>query len=300
MLRIRRPSRGAFFATLMTVAALLALSPPALARWMRGAIGPLAMLQRPLALAVQQAKDAATPGRAGLSAEEAQRWQIEMEQLRRLAGNQQLSIEELERKLAEVSLLREQFGDARVKLIVAEVIGYDAAPRRATIRLSQGSWTVTGLRPDLWVAATDSPPWYPEAERVREGLSRQWLVGRVTEVQPFVTTVQLTTDPGFGPIEVQPALVGADGRWSAMRMRCALRGVGGGRMWMDRVPQELASGETIVFAPSSELLPIPMALGRISEAERIPNAPQHFNYTVMPWARGTDLRFVYIVVPAHN
>lgn len=283
----------------MAVAALLALSPPALARWMRGAIGPLAMLQRPLALAVQRARDAATPGRAGLSAEEAQRWQVEMEQLRRLAGNQQLSIEELERKLAEVSLLREQFGDARVKLIVAEVIAYDAAPRRATIRLSQGSWTVTGLRPDLWVAATDAPPWYPEAERVREGLSRQWLVGRVTDVQPFVTTVQLTTDPGFGPIEVQPAVVAANGRWSPLRTRCVLRGVGGGRMWMDRVPQDLTGAETIVFAPSSELLPIPMALGRVAGAERIPDAPQHFNYTVTPWAGITDLRFVYIVVPAH-
>lgn len=296
---LRRPSRGGFFALLMLGAGLLALTPPGWTHWLRNILQPIAMLQRPVALGAQNVRDSIEARTHGaLPADEADRLRDEADQLRRLALNQQLTIADLEERLAAVTLLREQVGGARVKLVIAEVVAYDTVPSRATIRISEGSRTITGLKPDLWVAAASTPPWLPPAARAREAAQRHWIIGRISDVQPFVSTVQLTTDPGFGPIEVQPASMADDGTWSSVNLRCALQGIGAGRMWMDRVPRELPADKTVIYVPTSELLPVPMVIGQVSSSRRLPEAPQHFNYEVRPWADLVHLRFVYIIVPA--
>lgn len=296
---LRRPSRRGWFSLLMCGALICALAPPAWTRWLRTLLQPVALLQRPVTLGAQQVHDAiGERARGPLSAAEAELLRSQNDELRRLVGNQELLIAEQDQRLGELAGLREQFGNARVKLVIGQIIAYDTSPLRAHLRISEGSRTITGLRPGLWVVAAGRPPESPDRDHLLQAAQRQWIIGRLLEVQPFVSTVQLATDPGFGGVQVRPARIESDGSWSPLDLTCALKGAGGNRMIMDLVPRELVVDRTAVFMPASELLPIPVGIGKVTAAKRLAEAPQHFDYEVRPWGDWRELRFVYILIPA--
>ncbi|MFQ5807577.1 MAG: rod shape-determining protein MreC [Phycisphaerae bacterium] len=224
----------------------------------------------------------------------------ELEQLRHYnqrltlqVGQQQLLIAEMERQLADLSGLRDQLGDLRAKIIFAAVVGGDTSPRRETITISKGRRQ--GIERGDWVAAG-----MPEAERDpvatgRDLLLRQWLIGRVTEVQPYVSRVQLATDPDFGTERAWAAKTLMDNTWQVAGRPCGLEGFGDGSMRIRQASEDyLATGYTIVVVPLADPQPMALAIGRIIASEMLETG-LHYDLEVEPWGDPQALSHVYVI-----
>lgn len=295
---LRTPGRSGLFTLAMLVALLMSIAPPAWTGWLRYPVQVLAWMQQLVSGASRQVSGVAAPAPgAPLTPQQAAELLQSNEELRRQLAHQDLELRQLEEQLEQVTGLRDQLGAARAKIRIAAVVGFDAAPGRHVLTISEGSHTVTGLRPGLWVAAGVAHTG-GEATRGRELLARQWLVGRISEVQPLTSRVQLVTDSGFGPIRVQAASVNPDGRLELRAEQALLVGGGPAGMTIERSPQDyMATGARIVVVPASPDLPVPLTIGEVVASRRVPEAAMFYDLNVRPFMDLRAVRVVYVILP---
>jgi cell shape-determining protein MreC len=224
----------------------------------------------------------------------------EFEQLRQEAqglaqqvGHQQVLIAETEQLVADLSGLRNQLNDSRAKIIFASVVGGDTSSMRETLTISKG--LRHGVRQGDWVAAGLPPDERDPEASGRDLLLRQWLIGRVSEAQPHLSRVQLTTDPHFGPQRAWTAKPLPDGTWQVTDKQCGLVGSGSEMMRIDRASEDyLASGHTIVLVPLAHPRPLVLTAGRIVSAVTL-DTGLHYDLVVEPWGQARRLSHVYVI-----
>lgn len=295
---IRLPSKVGLFYLLMAASVLMLLFGGGVISWMRGLLQPIAILQRPVSDVVRIAAPRRVQGVPDHpTREQYQTLYEENEQFRRQLAQQLVAIEEMHRRFADVSGLRDQLRDMRGAIVLAPVVSFDASPRRETMLIGRGSNQIAGLRVGLWVAAAPELG-YDENISGRERLARQVIIGRVSEVHPFTCRVQLITDPGFQNVPVRVARILEQGTWQIMGPEMLVSGQGSGRMWMDRVPEDVytAGARVVLVGPNSEL-PAAMTLGRIESSRTRPDAPLFYDLEVRPWYSLNEISNVYVIVP---
>jgi len=293
--RVRMPSKSAVFAVLMLAAVLAALLPSWCTRWMRAIVQPLGWLQYGASSGTSEVVAALEAvGEAGLSPEEAAGLRSQNEELKRKLGHQSLLLEELRQRFVDVQGLRDELDDASAKIIIARVVARDTEPARETLTIGKGSFH--GIKQGQWVTTGVVPGVGRAGETGRELLARQCLVGRVAEVWPYLSRVQLVTDARFGPVYVRAARELADGTWQQAPDECLLAGLGNGRMRISRAPVDFyESGFRIALLPTSEELPVPMAVGEIVAARKLDEAPLYYDLDVLSWADFGGLSHVYVI-----
>jgi cell shape-determining protein MreC len=289
-----RPSKPYVFAILMVASAIVALLPVSWTGCADGVVQPLGWVVWTFSKGTNEARDAL--GKATSpdhTPEEYRNLLREKEELTRKLVHQEVEIVELERQVADLSGLRDQLTDRRAKIIFASVVGGDTSPKRETLTISKGHRQ--GVKLDDWVAAGVSPDERDPEATGRDLLLRQWLIGRVSEVYPYLSRVQLMTDPHFGPQRVQAARLGEDGSLQLAKTQCGLVGLGEGRMRIDRASEDyFASGYTIVVAPLALPRPIALVVGRIVASETLETG-LHYNLEVQPWGTARTLSQVYVI-----
>jgi cell shape-determining protein MreC len=230
------------------------------------------------------------------------RLRAEVEELRRQIGHESAAYAELEERLADVSGIRDQLRESRTRILIARVIAEDASPMRDTLLITRGS--TEGVRVGQWVVAGKSAA-TTAGQSGRELLGREWLIGRVSEVQPYRSRVLLATDPSFPKAadqkltRVRLARVLADGTWQLADGESLLIGAGRGHMRVEQAVRDyFAEGYRIVVAPASKDLPLAMTLGRVESSSPVVEAPLMFNLDVRPWGDAIRLGHVYLICPA--
>jgi cell shape-determining protein MreC len=281
----------------MGVAAVLALLPTAWTRWPGGILQPLGWLQWSAASASRTAERSVRDvGREWLSPAEAHELSEQLEQLRRQLGQQAVLLADLDRQLAEITGIRQDLGEGRAQIVLAAVIGFDASPRRQTLTINKGSLSEGQIRVGQWVAAGASPDKRDPRATGRELLARQWLIGKVSRVDPYRSWVQLTSDPDFGPQVVRLAKVLPDGQWQTANEDPVLYGLGVGRMRIHQAKADyFESGHTMVLIPRSGDSPAALSVGYITGSRRLPEAPLFYDLEVEPWADPRELAYVYVI-----
>lgn len=293
-LRLARPSKPTLFAILMVASACVALLP---ARWtgcVNGVAQPLGWFQWAVSggarRTLEHFQGLGVPPPTPAEVRELRR---QNEELARRLRHQQVTIAQLESRIAELTGLREQLDDHRAKIILASVVAGDASPRRDTLTISRGQRH--GVRLGDWVAAGSPAAEYDPAETGRDLLLRQWLIGRVSEVYPYLSRVQLTTDAQFGPQRVWTARPTPEGSWELGAAESVLRGLGNGRMRIDRASENfLEAGQTVVLVPLVHPRPLALAVGRIVGARRLETG-LHYDLEVEPWGDARRLGHVYVI-----
>jgi hypothetical protein len=290
-----RISKPALFAFLMTVSALVALLPPAWTRWVRGLIQPIGWLQWPLVAGTRRVSDGTTTAAGSAPGRDAyDRAVAELEGLRRQVGHQQLIITELEKQLADVTGIRGQLHRQQAGILIASVVAFDASPRRDALTIARGE--NDGIRVGQWVAAGLPPDQLDPQATGRDLLIRQWIIGRVIEAHPYLSRVQLCTDPAFGPLRVRAARINPNGVWETAKGECLLYGRGGGGMQIrDATADYVKQGYPAIVVPLGGNSTDVMTLGWASSATPLPEAALHYNLDVRPWGDQRGLTHVYVV-----
>jgi len=294
-LHLRRPSKSATFTLLMLLALLASLLPTSWTSWKRG----LAQLLGPAQWTVRTALGGGASRTSwGGASDEVARLRAENEEWQRLARQQELWLEDVRQRLDEVCGLRGQMSDVGAAILIAPVLGFDASPRRETLLIGRGS--VDQVRPGQWVAAGWPPGQQPAGEGGRQLLSRQWLVGRISEVRTRVSRVLLASDPNFGePRAGEPVCVARvlrDGRWQPTSPKYVLTGRGRGKMVISRADADLSKeGYEVVLVPAGPELPMTLTIGRIISSSRLAESALHYDLEVAPWGDPHGLRYVYVI-----
>jgi cell shape-determining protein MreC len=293
-IRLRRPSKPTTFAILMVAATLAALLPATRTQCVGGALQAVTPITWVIHTGTRQTLEAAQslndapPTRAEL-----ERLRRENERLARQVGQQQVMIDQTDRRVTELAGLREQLGDLHARIIFASICGRSTSPERESLTISKGRRH--GVEVGDWVAAGSSSARRDATATGRDLLLQQWLLGQVCEVQPHLSIVQLTTDPHFGPQRVWAARALDDGGWRVADQDCGLVGSGGGGMRIDRAPADYhAQGHTIVLLPLARPRPMALAIGRIVASETLETG-LHYDLEVEPWGRPTTLSHVYVI-----
>jgi hypothetical protein len=210
-----------------------------------------------------------------------------------------LALQAAEQRIQELTGLASQLPDSHAGIIVAPVVAADADPRRGSLVIAkvQESAAADWVRLGEWVVAGGADAQATEGDnRVRDLVWRGWLVGRVSEVQPQVARVQLTTDPRFAT-EVRVARLAADGALQIAEQACHLQGQGGGRMRITQAVEDYFHMDyRIVVVPAARDLPTTMTLGRVESSAPRQDSSQHFDLTVLPWGAAEKLTHVYVLV----
>lgn len=289
-----RLTKPAAFAILMIATALLALLP---VRW-TGCTDGLMLPVSPITWVFSGGTRRARSAVDGLAAppstrDDFERLRRQNERLARQVGQQQILIADMEQVVADLSGLRDQLADPRVRIVFAAVMAGDASPARETLFISKGARH--GVAVGDWVAAGVPAAERDPAATGRELLLQQWLVGVISEAHPYLSRVQLTTDPQFGTQLAGVAKPLTDGTWEVAERSCGLVGLGNGRMRIDRAAVDYrAAGYTIVLAPLSQPQPLALAVGRIIGSQRLETGV-HYNFEVEPWADARELSHVYVI-----
>ena len=216
-------------------------------------------------------------------------------------------IDDLKTQIEQLSGLRNVIGDDQTRLVSASVIAYDPFSSHESLTIAVGSLNATEsgkIRIGQWVAASVEVGQGTAAESGRILLARQWLLGRISEVGPFFSRVQLASDPRFGPIPVRVAkrlpdgvLVQAVNQETGKPRFCLLEGVGGGRMAIRQAPVNYLDAEfDSVLVPRGADLPSAMLIGRVVSAEAVENAPLVFDLTIDPLFDLAEIGRVFVIV----
>ncbi len=278
----------------MVGAAVLALLPASWTGCSGGVMQPLGWLAWAFSSGTRHARDAAQDlGDPAPTRDEFTRLREDNQELARKLGHQQVEIAKLEQQVADLAGLRDQLGDLPAKIIFASVVGGDASPRRETLTISKGRRD--GVKPGDWVAAGLTPAGRDPAATGRDLLLRQWLIGRVDDVQPYLSRVQLGTDAHFGTERAWVAKALVDGTWQVADKLCGLNGLGDGRMRIREASEDyLATGYTIVLVPLAHPRPTALAIGRVVASETLETG-LHYNLEVQPWGDPRALWCVYVI-----
>lgn len=293
----RRRRRFSTLFWLMTAALAASFLPSRFTAWARALVVPLTFVEYPVKLAAQGVASGVrrllpgvpTPREADLIADN--------EELRRQIGQQSLYIQQLDEQIAVLSGLRDQLKDPRAVIRVAAVLAIGTSPRDAYLTISRGTSGDPPVKVGDWVVAARNPADLAEADLSgREVLARFWVIGRVTKVGTFTSVVQLSTDPGFGPVRIQAARVLADQTWQRAPREALLYGRGDGAMEIDQAEEDyLSDGFTVAMLQIPGNVPLYLSLGEIVASRSLPNAPLHYDLKVRPPGNARLLKFVYVL-----
>ena len=292
------PSKSTAFYVLLTGAAVSAFCLPARwSAWARRFFQPLALAQAPFAWAARGVSNVADAGGGASPAlVEASALVEENEALQRQVAKQRLRLQQAEARVAELTRLNLGVLESRTRVVIAPVVGLDSDRRRATLLVTLSERQRRLVRRDQWVVASavPVPEWDPNAS-VQDLIDREWIIGRISEVQLLVARVQLTTDPAFRA-EVRAARVRSDGSWEFAGSGSVLVGAGEGTMLISQATEDyFRSGFRIVVVPAGRELAAPMTLGRITGAQARNDSPQHVDLRVAPWGVVAKLSHVYVL-----
>lgn len=296
------------FMLMLSSAALACLLPPSWSGCARAVTFPLTWLQSAVGMgsrAVRRAVD--LPSREQLSPADVRALEARNGQLQRQLQHQSVMIDDLKTQIEQLSGLRNVIGDDQTRLISASVIAYDPFSSHESLTITVGSLNTTEsgrIRIGQWVAAGVEVGQEATAESGRILLARQWLLGRISEVGPFFSRVQLASDSRFGPIHVRVAkrlpdgvLVQAINPETGKPRFSLLEGVGGGRMAIRQAPLNYFEAEfDRVLVPRSANLPNAMLIGRVVSAEAVENAPLMFDLTIDPLFDLAEIGRVFVIV----
>ncbi len=294
---MRWPSKSVAFHLLLAASAVSAfLLPTSWSAWAKRFFQPLALVQAPFAWAARGVAGAHEAAASAPTPAEARALAAENEVLQRQVAQQRLRLEQAEARIAELTRLSLEVLDSRARVVVAPVVGLDSNRRRAALRITLSERQRRLVQRDQWVVASaaPAPDWDPNAS-VRDLIDREWIVGRISEVQPRVALVQLTTDPAFRA-EVRPARVRPDGAWEFAERGGLLVGTGQGTMLISQATDDyFGTGFHIVVVPAGRELAAPLTLGRITGVEPRNDSSQHVDLRVLPWGTVTQLSHVYVL-----
>jgi cell shape-determining protein MreC len=295
---MRLPSKTAAFWILLAASGLSAfVVPRAWTAWLRGFFQPLALIQTPLSWVPQGVQVTFEGvGEEPLPQNRARALLAENEALQRQVAQQHERLASAEETVAQLTRLKAEALDSQARVVIAPVVAFDANPRRATLLITLNERQRRFVQKDQWVLAATSPlpDWDPNAT-VRDLVDREWLVGRISEVQPRVARVQLTTDPAF-KADVRAARVLPDGTWQVAGERCVASGWEGRELRISQVTEDyFKSGYRIAIVPAGHGLAAPMTVGQIMGAMPRDDSPQHFDLRVLPWGTAAQLAHVYVL-----
>ncbi len=300
----RKSSTSGWFALCLVGALLVSLLPPGCTSWARSIRQPLGLIEQPLqhaAIALKQwgADPVSIPEDADVAS-----LQSRNDVLQRQVAQLEQAFMALARDFDTATGIANQLGAADVRLVRAPVLGVTFDRRRDVLRIARGS--VAGVRTGQWVAAggdvlVDDDPNAAAltpinlAQANRRLLSRQWLIGAVTQVMPYEAVVTLLSDPD-AQLAVRVARVNDVNTWDVLEGKSLLVGLGGGRMEIREASRDYyGQGARVVLAPASRQLPAPMLIGRVTASRRLDSTQLHFTLDVAPPARATELFTVFVI-----
>jgi cell shape-determining protein MreC len=214
--------------------------------------------------------------------------------------------EQLRAQIASLRGVRQHYLSDHVPLLDARVVAMDIAAWRDAALVARGS--TRGVSRSDWVA---SRCWInrgqtDDMEPGQPVLSEESLLGRVEQVSPFMSRVQLLTDPDCPRMEVR--IASAEHHGQLVDYACSLRGHGGRRMIIENVAAgyvaldaeptdvpRIRQGDYVVSAPGVLGIPSPMAVGRIAELTDDPRRRLVYDLIVEPIVDIDALREVFII-----
>lgn len=290
------PSKASLFWILIAASFLMLLLPSRWTASVRGLVQPTALLQWPATRAAQQIDETAE-NLAGRRLTRAQTRKIvaENESLKRQVIQQRLLLEQARDRIDDLATIRGQMPGSEAGIIIAPVAGYDADRRRASIQITRGRQKRWVRRGEWAIATTGGAPRWDEDATLRDLVHRGWVVGQVEEVHPHVARIRLATDRDFRT-EVRTARALSDGTLQYAEARDVLQGMGDGKMLIAKAESNHAkTGYRIVVVPASPELPMPLTIGRVSDAVSRTDSAQHYDVTVLPWGDVSSLSHVYVI-----
>ena len=218
--------------------------------------------------------------------------------------NVRQELEKLQDQHVRWSGLRQEFGLARARLIVAQVFGQDSASWSKQIYVNRGSLDhvqegqiVLGTVRGVDEAAGNNGAGESGGEQEKPGgrLYQKSVVGRVKQVGLKSCTVQLLVDEGFSwPTFVEPRW---DRRkqWHQDRADGVLKGgsLGAVKVTMISTEYPVQVGDAVVACSDPGYLPVAMLVGRVKHCERDRDNPVLWQILVEP---AVDLHMLSEVV----
>ena len=206
---------------------------------------------------------------------------------------------EYERRLKDLSQIRQGLDGLPCRLIPARLIAPEVAGGRAGALLAEG--TGSGVRKGSAVIARGIDRGAALGlERGDAILTAAGLVGIVDEVGPLTSTVRLITDPQTR-LMVQ-VVMRRDEKWRAGPTGLANGTEDGTAMCLIGIPRtaDVAVGDFVVTNPSPESpLPAYLIVGRIVRCERKPAAP-FYNIQIEPRVAPSEAFEVFVLAPAES
>lgn len=227
---------------------------------------------------------------------------------RELAAQKSLALE-LQEEIDRLRALRAHQLPPAIPLLDAKVVARDVVDARDSMLVARGTSRSVNARD--WVASyffVDRGA----ASAIEQGqavLSTECLLGRVEQVSPYMSRVQLFTDVDSPRVEVRIAAQ-TGGSVEFIDYVCSLRGIGRGRMAIENVesryvqpsppeeetaPRGIRVGDMVFSAPGQLGLPSPMAVGKIVELKENPQKRLVYDLIVEPLVSAEQLRDVFIV-----
>ena len=206
---------------------------------------------------------------------------------------------EYERRLKDLSQIRQGLDGLPCRLIPARLIAPEVAGGRAGALLAEG--TGSSVRKGSAVIARGIDRGAALGlERGDAILTAAGLVGIVDEVGPLTSTVRLITDPQTR-LMVQ-VVMRRDEKWRAGPTGLANGAEDGTAVCLVGVPRtaDVAVGDFVVTHPSPESpLPAYLIVGRIVRCERKPAAP-FYNIQIEPRVAPSEAFEVFVLAPAES
>ncbi len=226
-------------------------------------------------------------------------------------ASQAATIEQLRQEITDLRDLRAQHLPPGVPILPAKVVAWDSVAARDALLIERGSFRSVGWRD--WVAtrlfvAAGGEQGVNVGQAV---LARESLLGRVEQVSPYMSRVQLLSDIDSPRIEVRIGDVSSEGQVTFVDYACSLRGAGQGRMLVEDVPyrfvqegddpeaasdqERIRVGSLVYSAPDQLGLPAPLVIGRVSRIEKDTKNRLVYNVTVEPEASRDQIREVFVI-----
>jgi cell shape-determining protein MreC len=229
---------------------------------------------------------------------------------------QEAQIQQIAEENARLRQLRTDHELPDLPLLPAKIVALDMVEWRDSALVARGS--SRAVRYHDWVASRifiDQGMASGLAEN-QPVLARECLIGRVEQVSPYMSRVQLFSDIDAPRIEVRLARPSENAKTRILDFPCSLRGVGRGQMVIEKVsyqyinaassqpmregeapaePSGIMVGDLVLTAPGQLGLPSPMVVGKVTSLEE--NHVERLTWTihVHSLADPTKLREVYMI-----
>jgi len=241
------------------------------------------------------------------------RAEVELQGLRHELASQLAAMDQLREENARLRGVREALLPPSVPLLPAKVVARDIVTWRDAVLVERGS--SRGVRYRDWVASrffVDRGFTQGVSER-QAVIAREGLLGRVEQVSPYMSRVQLFSDLDSPRLEVRVGGATGEGRFEFVDYPCSLRGLGGGRMAIEDVPYQyvqgtaepasgpasprrrIGVGDLVLSGPGQMGLAEPMVVGRIVEVREDLRKRLVYTLIVEPIIGVDRLRDVFII-----